>query len=273
MFKNLLHSEKGSVMLEFCLVLPIYLLIFGGTFLIFDISMGKLHLQESNRNLAWLQDDRYNGSDNLINKELYKRATAFYDARNELEKKWEPMQDFWSFGVLEEVKDSSGKTVKDSEGNPVKEYHWGHRIEKFKDESVEIDFNNGWADSLRLSGVLDNEYMDFYSGNMYLKMDKVSAVYIGAVGISSVLFSDGNTVPLYKQAYILTRELAMKDNETVKDQAAAVNGEMLVLRRRKNETRNNVRNVNNLFWQNIIFRSWPSNGTLGDIGLFLMGLK
>lgn len=267
MFKHLLHSEKGSVMLEFCLVLPIYLLIFGGTFLIFDISMGKLHLQESNRNLAWIQDDRYNNSDKLINKELYKRATSFYDARNELEKQWEATQSVWSFGSKEEIETANQECIA--------EYRWGHELSNgYKGNQVELAVNQSWADSLGLSGVLDNDYMSLYSGNMFLKMDKVSAVYIGAVGVSSVLFpskyNGEETVPLYKSAYTFTRELAKdEEGEEIPDQAAKANGEMLILRRLGNDERNDVRNVNHLFWKNIIFRSWPSSGTWGDVRLFL----
>lgn len=267
MLKYLRSSEKGSVMMEFCLVLPIYLLVFGGTFLIFDISMGKLHLQESNRNLAWLQDDRYNNSDKLINKELYKRATAFYDARNELEKQWDAAQAVWSFGSKEEVETANQECIA--------EYRWGHELpEGFKGESVELKVNQSWADSLGLSGVLGNEYSALYSGNMFLKMDKVSAVYIGAVGVSSVLFpaehNGKETAPLYKAAYTFTRKLAEdEDGKTIADQAAKDNGEMLILRRLGNDQRNDVRNVNHLFWKNIIFRSWPSSGIWGDVRLFL----
>ena len=251
-------------MLEFCLVLPIYLLIFGGTFLIFDITMAKLHLQESNRNLAWLQNDRYNNAEQLINKELYKRATAFYDTRNKLENNFSQYAgNVWSFGPE--------TTTTDSDGNEIKEYKWGNRIsDVFKDETVELKVNNGWADNLGLSGILDNDYMALYSGNMFLKMDKLSSVYIGAVGVSSVLFPLGRDVlPLYKSAYNLTRAFARDDKGNQIEEAAAANGEMLIMRKSGADQRADVRNVNKLFWTNIIFRSWPSNGTLGDIRLFL----
>ena len=62
-------EQKGSVMLEFILVLPIYLFLIGGTLLLLDIMLGKVYLQESNRNLAWIQDDRFDAG-GLINKEL-----------------------------------------------------------------------------------------------------------------------------------------------------------------------------------------------------------
>lgn len=267
MLKQLLQTEKGSVMLEFCLVLPIYLLIFGGTFLIFDISMGKLHLQESNRNLAWLQDDRYNNSDRLINTELYKRVTAYYDARNELEKQWDATQAVWSFGSKEAVETANQQCIA--------EYRWGHELpEGYSDDTLALEVNRSWADTLGLSGVLDNEYLTLYSGNMFLNMDKISAVYIGAIGVSSVLFPaeyrGQETVPLYKAAYTFTRKFAEdEDGKKNTAEAARNNGEMLILRRKGTDRRNEVHNVNDLFWQNIIFKSWPSNGPFGDIRIFL----
>ena len=107
-------------------------------------------------------------------------------------------------------------------------------------------------------------------GNMFLKMDKLSSVYIGAVGVSSVLFPLGRDVlPLYKSAYNLTRAFARDDKGNQIEEAAAANGEMLIMRKSGADQRADVRNVNKLFWTNIIFRSWPSNGTLGDIRLFL----
>ena len=106
---------------------------------------------------------------------------------------------------------------------------------------------------------------------MGLQMNKVSAAYIGAVGVASVLFPLNNssgqeTVPLYKAAYRFTRALEVKDD---KQTIAQANGEMLVIRRINNLERDRVYNVNNLVFQNIIFRSWPSNGPLGNIFLFL----
>ncbi|MBQ9366908.1 MAG: hypothetical protein IJT83_03935, partial [Victivallales bacterium] len=59
MTTRLITSAKGSVMLEFILVLPLYLLLFGGTFLTFELTLARIYLQEANRNLAWLAEDRY----------------------------------------------------------------------------------------------------------------------------------------------------------------------------------------------------------------------
>ena len=257
MLKHFLQNEKGSVMLEFCLVLPIYLLIFGGTFLIFDITMGKLHLAESNRNLAWICDDRYNDSKNLINKELYRRATAFYDNRNALEKQWEPAENFWSFSSQDP--DKLANSEADDEN--FDRYKWADGIGKFKDDSVSLDAKN--------------DFLKLYSGNMGLRMDKVSAVYIGAVAVSSVIFpvedqSGNETVPLYKAAYDFTRVTEEKDEQLIPSKQ---NGEMLIVRRTGTDTRENVKTVNDvLFNGKIMFRSWAHSDNIIDNIKTLLGI-
>ena len=107
--KRYWKEEQGSVILEFCLVLPIYLLLFGGTFLTFDITMGRLHLQEANRNLAWLQNDRYDtDSEEKINHKLYKSAISYFESRNRLESTIsdEPM---WWYENSDAARDIAGK--------------------------------------------------------------------------------------------------------------------------------------------------------------------
>ena len=291
--RNILKSERGSVMLEFCLVLPIYLLIFGGTFLLFDLSMARLHLQEANRNIAWIQDDRHGGA--LINQELYRRCAAYFETRNALEQGMcgQPM---WSFG--EEYKNYQSDLADDNASlNPD---FWGDGLMEFKANGEKLSVNNSWAD--KIGGLLPNDwgndFMKIHYGNMELTMDKVSATYIGAVGVSSVLFpapdaSGQETVPLYDSRYILTRarnddgtataETRKEREERQKQERTKnsypvktiVNGEMFVVRRtRDGNEREDARTVNDLTplglgGQNILFRSWPSNGLLGDIGVLL----
>ncbi len=265
-----LKSERGSVLMEFCLMMPIWLLLFGGTFLIFDITMAKMHLQESNRNLAWIQNDRFDKG-NKINRELYKRVTRFYDARNALEKSMsgEPI---WAF-------DSGGATPqKQDSDNPQQ---WGSTNQNFSGNGVELTTGGSWADSIPglsgvISGALGNDWSMVCSGNMELRMKRVSATYIGAIGVSSVLLPDddesGNeTVPLYKSAFTFTRSVATSTDKKGKAQqnAKLPNGEMLVLRRSGEDDRGGIRDANDLLYQRVIYRSWPSNGSMGDIRLFL----
>ena len=231
---HLITAERGSVMLEFCLVLPIYLLLFGGTFLTFDIAMGRLHLQEANRNLAWIENDRYD-SGKQIREELYKRTTAFYDARNALEKTWEAGQDFWSFGSAKK-----------------EERQWG---------------SDGEGLDLRAK----NDFLSLRSGNMELGMTKVSAVYIGAVGVSSVLMPndrDGaETVPLYQSAFTFTRAVGKNGK------AERSNGEMMVVRRGPDgEKRDKVKDVNSLLSAGIMLQSWPNGGNAVDTIRTLLGI-
>ena len=264
-----LKSERGSVLMEFCLMLPIWLLLFGGTFLIFDITMAKMHLQESNRNLAWIQNDRFDKG-NKINRELYKRVTRFYDARNALEKSMsgEPIWAFNSGGATPQKQDSD---------NPQQ---WGSTNQNFSGNGVELTTGSSWADSIPglssvVSGALGNDWSMVCSGNMELRMERVSATYIGAIGVSSVLFPDDEngqeTVPLYKSAFTFTRSVSDTKDQNGKAQQSAKlpNGEMLVLRRSGEDDRGSVKDANSLLYQRVIYRSWPSNGSLGDIRLFL----
>ncbi len=274
--KRYWKEEKGSVMLEFCLVLPIYLLLFGGTFLMFDITMGRLHLQEANRNLAWIQNDRYDSA-GKINQKLYQSSVNYFEIRNAQESTMDDNA-MWSFG--EAYKDYQEKQNSRESKTKSEADFWGHAITEFKDSDAELKLNNGWASTIGLDKVFDNDYITMYSGNMELKMDKVSAVYIGAVGLSSVLFPNGEKNHLYQQAYVFTRALEKSDANKVNSEmkVSNINTEMILLRRKGTDCRENINTLNilkpnsNLFFENIIFRSWVSNGTLGDIQLFL-GVK
>ena len=263
-----LKSERGSVLLEFCLMLPIWLLLFGGTFMLFDVTMARLHLQEANRNLAWLQDDRYD-SQGLINKAVYGSSVQYFEKRNALETglSGEPM---WTFG--DDYKTYSAKQGDNQSGSPQ---FWGSSPDSVKENGVELSLGGSIADGLSsiTGGLLDNKlengYMGIHTGNMELKMAKVSAVYIGAVGLSSVLFPGGEgdgPVPLYKSVLTFTRgqETTQKGESKRKD----VNGEMLLLRRTETD-RDKVKTANDLFTDNTVNRSWPSNGALGDASLLL----
>ena len=174
------YMKRGSVMMEFLLVLPLLLLLFGATFLTFDVGMGKLHLQEANRNLAWLHNDRYNTS-GMIEGALYHEVKSFYEVRNALESNMVSSVEekgFWDFGTGAD---------------------WGRIVKSFKDNNVNLKAN-------------DNSWANIYTGNMELKMTKVSGVYIGAIGISSVLFSDESSNQLYQASYDLTRSDRDKPN-------------------------------------------------------------
>ena len=214
-----LKEECGSVMLEFCLVLPIYLLLFGGTFLTFDITMGRLHLQEANRNLAWLQNDRYDtDSEGKINHELYKSVVSYFESRNRLESTMsdEPM---WRNENSEAEKDIAEKNERNSRPTLPK---WAHRLSQFKDSDSALKINYSPTGDIisripligdKLSEIFNNEFLEMYSGNMPLEMSHVSGVYKGAVGVSSVLFPNRNAPDLYKQAYTFTRAQVVVGNK------------------------------------------------------------
>ena len=268
-FRHDLKSERGSVLMEFCLVLPIWLLMFGGTFMLFDVSMARLHLQEANRNLTWLQNDRYD-KQGLINTAAYASAVQFFEARNALETGWsgEPM---WSFGE-DYQKNSSGSGKKGDSPQ-----YWGSTPTSIKEEGVELSLGNSITEGLSsitgglIGDKLENGFMDIHTGNMELEMKKVSAVYIGAVGLSSVLFpgeeGDG-FVPLYQSTLVFTRATDAEKKKGSGSSRKDVNAESLLMRKRESD-RDKVQTANDLFMDNTINRSWPSNGSLGNAQLLL----
>ena len=77
--------------------------------------------------------------------------------------------------------------------------------------------------------------------------------------------SGDGTVPLYQSTLTFTRAReGSGKNEKRKD----VNAETLLMRR-KDMDRDKVKTINDLFTENIINRSWPSNGSLGDLQMLL----
>ena len=302
-----LKEECGSVMLEFCLVLPIYLLLFGGTFLTFDITMGRLHLQEANRNLAWLQNDRYNtDSEEKINHELYKSAVSYFESRNSLESTMsdEPM---WWNENSEAAKYIAEKNKRNSRPELPK---WAHRLSIFKDSDSALKINYSLTGDIisqipligdKLSEIFNNEFLEMYSGNMPLEMSHISGVYKGAVGVSSVLFPNRNAPDLYNQAYTFTRaqvvvgnkgnikcdccgaeyiEIYDDDRESQKYvskemRPATVNNEMLLLRRKGDP---NIAGEINLCGGygtviNAIWRNWPVGDSVIDDVQTLFGMQ
>lgn len=155
--------RRGSVILEFVLMMPVLLLLFGGTLLTYEIFVGKLRLQEANRNHAWLAGDRYGVSGDDINN----LVKSYFLDRNKRERAVDPSGgDFWtSFGGGSH--NVSRKQFGD--GHYVGETPWSRLV----------------------------------VGNMVVKMDKVSAAYIGAIAASSVLQGNGedDNKALYRAKY------------------------------------------------------------------------
>lgn len=170
--KTLFADRQGAVMLEFIISLPIYLLVFGATMLLFELFVGKLHLQESNRNISWIANDRNSaGSQEDFNA----LVRTHFDNRNLLEQQisGEPL---YSFG-----------------DDPEK---WGILLTKKvmgNDEFVGV-----------------TKWSEMTSGNMDLKMEKVSGLYVGAVGLVSVMYPPDQSAAgpdLYQRSFELTRTI------------------------------------------------------------------
>ena len=162
------RCDGGSVVLEFILVMPILLLLFGSTMLTFDLSMAKMRVQVGNRNIAWMTGDRY---DSGAGENAKKEALEPFEQRNKLESQFSggTVSSFWAMG-------GSGKDIGSIDGVA----------------SLTADAKN-------------SKWGNLYSGNIELKMTQLSSVYLGAIALSSVLFPMDEKTHYYEAKYDLTR--------------------------------------------------------------------
>ena len=131
------RDERGSVMLEFVLVLPIYLFLIGGTMLMYELFMAKLHLQEANRTLAWAVCDRYfagRGNEEDFKAVLYDAVCSYYARRNDIDNAihknpktlwgFGKNRDLWGVGIIHKLKPDGTKSWPSSRKYDVSLMHW-----------------------------------------------------------------------------------------------------------------------------------------------------
>lgn len=233
------NMRNGSVLLEFMLMVPVLLLLFGATMLWFDLSLGETRLQESNRNLAWLAGDRYD--DGRISAGLVSVARESFDLRNKVEATFDGggNDPFWSFGS----------------GNPGR---WGRTVERYEDGHEKMFVSSEW------------DWGAMVSGNMELRMTHLSGVYLGVVALGSVLTPDNEAKPLYQSSYVLTRSRQAATSTNGNDVVAqAFNPESFVLHRTGSpECREDVTTPNGLL--PIVLDPWPRRDAL--LGRIVSGL-
>ncbi len=170
--RRLIASERGAVALEFIMMLPVYMLLLGGTLLIFELIMGLVHLQEANRNLAWVAGDRHFSDISTAKDTLNQNITKYYSSRNKVEKSFGNDDDYWAFG----------KT-------PDK---WAVNV-------ASKQTPNGLFQA-------ETEWSLLAAGNMELSMSRISSAYIGLLALSSIMYDqDDDSEPLYQMKYNLTR--------------------------------------------------------------------
>ena len=221
--------KRGSILMEFMLMLPVLLLLFGATMLWMDISLGKMYIQEANRNLAWLAEDRYD--DNRLCVALHSAVREPYELRNKIEKGFGNSEAFWRFG-------------------PGATNGWGHLV-------ADGEFRNG---KQRLDLSQECEWNSLVSGNMELQMAHLSGVYMGAIALGSVLQPDGETRHFYEAAYDFTRSRAGSSNTNDSVVAKSFNPEAVVVHRGKpKDQREDVDSPNKLL--PVLKTSWPTDGT------------
>lgn len=211
-------------MLEFVLMLPVLLLLFGITLLTYDTLDGKLYLQQANRLLAWDISDRNVGKSGLsaFNARVVSAAKQPFNARNAIENALDSSAgDMWGFGSDEKM--------------------WGRVVERKKTQDGRVFIGETpWA-------VLG-------AGNMELEMKKVSSAYLGLLGVSSVLQANGENVEegITATGFDLTHTVNPPDGDISVD----FSPEALVVRRYSEEHDNRNRNYRSTIWQ-IVSQRWP----------------
>lgn len=219
------HKRHGSVILEFFLMLPPLLLLFGITLLLYDTFLGKLQLQQSNRLLAWVAADRYAEGDGFGDK-LVKEAKAPFEYRNAWERALAgDAGDFWSFGSHSD--------------------YWAVNVERKQAGGKTYIGATPWA--------------MLAAGNMELKMEHVSAAYVGIAGVSSAVQDNGEDIntSFLTDSWTLTHTAPPSGD----DAESAAEGEdfspeALVLRRAGAEHISRYENYRSKLWE-IVGQDWP----------------
>jgi len=218
--KHLLFSDRGEVALEFLLVLPIYLLLLGGTMLLYEILLGRLHLQEANRNLAWVAGDRHAVDTNEAKSRLVNKITAYYANRNVRESAMGSTEEYWRFPGSPDYWAVSIASKQTADGVFLPETEWGMLA----------------------------------AGNMGLRMSRVSSAFLGLIAVSYVFSpeKDGQT-PLYAKSFDLTRTKVPESSSDVS--GIDFQPESYLFRRRGDETYRNGNSMESVY--SVISENWP----------------
>ena len=214
------NTRRGSVVLEFVLMLPVLLLLFGVTLLTYDSLDGKLHLQQANRLLAWMTGDRYAKDRKKFDAQVVAAAKKPYADRNAIEKALDASAgDMWGYGKNERM--------------------WAVNMERK---------NTG-------NGIFigATEWTLLAAGNMELEMKKVSDAYLGILGVSSAVQANGEDVKkgITASKFDLTHTLTGSDTTS-----ADYSPESMVIRRFGEEHVYRNKHYRDKVWA-IASEEWP----------------
>lgn len=216
------RERRGSVVLEFMLMLPVLLLLIGMTLLTYDSLDGKMKLQQANRLFAWMTGDRYAAKKDEFNKQVVAKAKHPFELRNAMERTIDASGgDMWVYGSHERL--------------------WAVNVESKQTEAGTFIGATPWA--------------ILAAGNMELEMRKVSASYVGILGVSSVLHGNGEDVGkgITASSFDLTHT-AVHGEDAVSD--ADYSPESMVLRRYNDQHAYRDVHYRSRIWE-IVTGEWP----------------
>ena len=214
------NTRRGSVVLEFLLMLPVLLLLFGVTLLTYDTLSGKLRLQQANRLFAWTTGDRYAKDKKKFDRQVVTAAKKPFADRNAIENALDASAgDMWGYGKNERM--------------------WAVNIERKNTGSGIFIGATPWA--------------LLAAGNMELEMKKVSGAYLGVLGVSSVVQANGEDVGkgIVASKFDLTHTLAGGDTASTD-----YSPESMVVRRFGNKHDYRIKHYRDRVWE-IASEEWP----------------
>ena len=135
--------------MEAVIVMPLYMLLFGGMMLVGDMVLGGVNLYNTNRMLAWIVNDRFTADDSLLIEQVKKR---FDDSP-------------WSYN------------------DPNRQQRYWAKIPKGTTQSNSTGNSNSTVDKY----VTYNNYLSLYKGSMPLKLTEIPLLYRGLLAVNDVM--------------------------------------------------------------------------------------
>lgn len=168
------RTDKGSVLMEFLIVAPLYLLLFGGLMLTGELLLARLNLWNHDRLLAWTADDRHFST--LTGIEIH-RVIALIKA---------------SFYWPDIYIDESGNSV-------IKSDHFGFENENIlADEWVTASVNDETAAE---QYVLSNFWGKMYNSQIPLKLNTIPASIRGPMSLIGILSGENTSFVTHVDFY------------------------------------------------------------------------
>lgn len=158
------RNDGGSVLMEFLIVAPLYLLLFGGLMLISEILFARMNLWNHDRMLAWIADDRRH-----TNTEVLDRVVDIIKT---------------SFELPDIHINEAGETV-------IKTDHYDFENENINDDEWAAASKND--SQAQTQYIQSNYWCRMYNSQIPLKMNTIPASIRGPMAVVGIFSGDSDS--------------------------------------------------------------------------------